>query len=123
MSSSRVVVVTNRIPVAEGHEIDFEERFRDRAHLVDQSPGFIRNEVHRPRPMKLDRETGRFVDDPDGEGYYEVKTWWRSVEDFTAWTKSSSFAEAHKNRPPKDMFRGANVLEIHEVLTSTDLDA
>jgi heme-degrading monooxygenase HmoA len=66
--------VTNRIPVAKGHEIDFEDRFRKRAHLVDQAPGFIRNEVHRPRPMKFDHDTGQFCDDPGNEGFYEVKT-------------------------------------------------
>ena len=117
-----IVCVTNRIPVSEGHEIDFEDRFKKRLHLVDQSPGFIRNEVHRPCPMKFDREAHAYVPDPDGEGYYEVKTWWRSMDDFTAWTRSPSFAEAHKNRPPKDMFRGPNVLEVHEIFTSTDLD-
>ncbi|TNF31805.1 MAG: antibiotic biosynthesis monooxygenase [Deltaproteobacteria bacterium] len=117
-----MIVVTNRIPVAEGHEIDFEDRFRRRVHLVDQSPGFIRNEVHRPRPMKFSHETGGFVPDPEGEGYYEVKTWWRTLEDFVAWTKGPAFAEAHKNRAPREMFRGPNVLEIHEVFLSTDLD-
>lgn len=105
-----MIVVTNRIP-----EIDFEDRFSKRLHLVDQSPGFVRNEVHRPRPMRFDHAQGRFVDDPAGEGCYEVKTWWRSVADFEAWTRSPSFAEAHANRPPKEMFRGPNVLEIHEV--------
>ena len=116
-----MIVVTNRIPVAEGHEIDFEERFKKRAHLVDRSPGFIRNEVHRPRPMKFDHQAGGFIDDPESQGFYEVKTWWRSVEDFEAWTKSESFAEAHRNRPPKEMFRGPNVLEIHEVFLSTEI--
>ena len=53
-----MICVTNRIPVAEGYEIDFEDRFRKRVHLVDQAKGFIRNEVHRPRPMKLDHQTG-----------------------------------------------------------------
>jgi len=115
-----MIVVTNRIPVAEGHEADFEERFRNRVHLIDQSPGFIRNEVHRPRPVKFDHETGRFIADPDGDGYYEVKTWWRAMEDFEAWVKSPSFAEAHRNRPPKEMFRGPNVLEIHEVFLNTE---
>ena len=90
---------------------------------MDQCPGFIRNEVHRPNPMKLDRESGTWSEDPTGGGYYEVKTWWRSFDDFVAWTKSSAFAEAHKDRAPKEMFRGPNVLEIHEVLSSTDLDA
>ncbi|MGD8861808.1 MAG: antibiotic biosynthesis monooxygenase [Myxococcales bacterium] len=115
-----MIVVTNRIPVAEGHEIDFEDRFKKRAHLVDQSPGFIRNEVHRPRPLKFDHETGQWKNDPSGEGYYEVKTWWRSFDDFVAWTKSDSFAQAHENRPPKEMFRGPNILEVHEVFLSSE---
>lgn len=115
MLSGIMIVVTNRIPVAEGHEIDFEDRFRKRAHLVDRSPGFIRNEVHRPRPMKLDHETGNWSPDPEKQGFYEVKTWWRSFEDFAAWTRSPAFREAHKDRPPKEMFRGPNELAIHEV--------
>lgn len=115
-----MIVVTNRIPVAEGWEAEFEERFRNRVHLVDQSPGFIRNEVHRPRPMKLDRESGQWLPDEESEGYYEVKTWWRSFDDFVAWTRSPAFAEAHKNRPPEGMFTGPNKLEIHEVFLSTD---
>ena len=118
-----IICVTNRIPVSEGFEIDFEDRFKKRVHLVDQSPGFIRNEVHRPRPMRFDKTKPGFVDDDDGQGYYEVKTWWRSLEDFENWTQSESFREAHKNKPPEGMFRGPNVLEIHEVFLSTDLDA
>jgi heme-degrading monooxygenase HmoA len=117
-----MVVVTNCIPVAEGHEPDFEERFRNRVHLVDQAPGFIRNEVHRPRPMRFDHESGRWVEDPSVQGYYQVKTWWRSLEDFISWTNSPAFAEAHKNRAPKEMFAGPSKLEIHEIFLSTDLE-
>lgn len=117
-----MIVVTNKIPVAEGHEIDFEDRFKRRVHLVDQAPGFIRNEVHRPRPMKFSHESGTFVPDSGKQGYYEVKTWWRTLEDFTAWTRSPAFSEAHNSRPPKEMFAGPSVLEIHELLTSTDLE-
>lgn len=115
-----MIVVTNRIPVARGYEIDFEDRFRNRVHLVDQAPGFIRNEVHRPRPVQFDHETGGFVPDEEAEGYYEVKTWWRSMADFEAWTRSDAFAEAHANRPPKEMFRGPGKLEVHDVFLSTD---
>jgi len=115
-----MIVVTNRIPVAEGYEIDFEDRFRKRVHLVDQAKGFIRNEVHRPKPMKLDHQAGTWTPDPGKEGYYEVKTWWASFDDFVAWTGSPSFAEAHRSRPPKEMFRGPNELTIHEVFLSTD---
>ena len=58
--------------------------------------------------------------DPERDAFYEVKTWWRSFDDFVAWTKSESFREAHSSRPPKEMFAGKNVLEIHEVFLSTD---
>lgn len=116
-----MIVVTNRIPVSEGYEIDFEDRFRNRVHLVDQSPGFLRNEVHRPKAMKFSHEVGTWVDDPEAVVYYEVKTWWKTLEDFVNWTKSPSFAEAHSNRPPKEMFSGPSKLLIHEVFLSTDL--
>ena len=113
----------NRTPAAAGHTIDSEERFRRRANLVENSPGFIRNEVHRPRPiMKFDRDAGRYVDDPEGQGHYEVKTWLRTMEDFVAWIQSPSFAKAHKDRPPAEMSAGPNVLEVHELLSRTDLD-
>lgn len=121
MLACEMIVVTNRIPVAEGHEIDFEDRFKNRAHLVDQAPGFVRNEVHRPRPMKLDHESGTWSPAPEKESYYEVKTWWETFDHFEAWTKSPAFREAHKDRAPKEMFRGPNQLEIHEVFLSTDL--
>ena len=117
-----MIVVTNRIPVAPGWEEKFEDRFRERVHLVDQSPGFIRNEVHRPRPMKFDREGGGWIADPERDAFYEVKTWWRTFEDFVAWTKSPSFREAHASRPPREMFAGPNVLEVHEVFLSTERD-
>jgi heme-degrading monooxygenase HmoA len=115
-----MVVITNRIPVSEGFEEEFEDRFKKRAHLVDQSPGFIRNEVHRPKPMRFDHETGSWTANPDDEGFYEIKTWWQSFDDFVAWTHSESFAEAHKNRPPKEMFRGPSKLIVHEVFLSTE---
>lgn len=114
-----MIVVTNRIPVAPGWEEKFEDRFSKRRHLVDKSPGFLRNEVHRPKPMRFDHENG-WVDAPEKDAYYEVKTWWESFEDFVAWTKSESFREAHSNRPPKEMFAGPNVLEVHEVFLSSD---
>jgi heme-degrading monooxygenase HmoA len=70
--------------------------------------------------MKLDHDAGTWSPDPSAQGYYEVKTWWRSFDDFVAWTQSEAFGEAHRNRAPKEMFAGPNVLEIHEVFTSTD---
>lgn len=72
--------------------------------------------------MKFSHETGGWVEDREMRGYYEVETWWRSMDDLVAWTKSPAFAEAHSSRPPKEMFAGPNVLEVHEILTSTDLE-
>ncbi len=117
-----IVVVTNCTPVAKGWEAEFQERFRKRAGLIDKEPGFIRNEVHRPRPLELDHAAGSFVEDEDTQDYYQVKTWWKSLDEFIAWTRSESFAEAHRNRPPKEMFAGSSRLEIHEAFLSTDLD-
>ncbi|MEM6959489.1 MAG: antibiotic biosynthesis monooxygenase [Myxococcota bacterium] len=115
-----MIVVTNRIPVASGWEEKFEDRFSKRVHLVDQSPGFIRNEVHRPQNVSINHKAGTVEPDPEKHGYYEIKTWWATLEDFIAWTKSPSFAEAHRNRPPKEMFAGSNELVIHEVFLTTD---
>lgn len=99
-----MIVVQNHIPVKEEHKEEFEKRFLGRAHLVDQTPGFIKNEVL--RPIKGD--------------YYVVLTYWDSMEDFTNWTKSDSFKKAHANPPSKSIFSGENYLTIHEVFSSTD---
>jgi len=112
-------IVTNRIPVASGHEEEFEERFRKRAHLIDSSPGFVQNLVLRPVSRRFDHKTGQWTDNED-QGYYLVQTKWETEEDFWAWTNSDSFRAAHSNRPPAEMFAGPNVLEIHEVVSSTD---
>ena len=112
-------VVTNRIPVAEAFEADFEERFRKRAHLIDQSPGFVKNLILRPVRRRFDHATGAWVESPE-RGYYRVQTTWETEQDFWDWTRSESFRTAHSNRPPAEMFAGANVLEIHEVIQSTE---
>lgn len=112
-------VVTNRIPVAEGFEADFEERFRNRAHLIDQSPGFVKNLILKPVRRRFDHKTGEMVESPE-RGYYLVQTYWESEEAFWNWTQSESFRKAHSNRPPEGMFSGSSVLEIHEIIQTTE---
>jgi heme-degrading monooxygenase HmoA len=114
-----VFVVTNRIPVARGHEAEFEERFRRRAHLIDRSPGFIKNLVLRPVRRRFNHQTSQWEDTPE-QGYYLVQTYWESEQAFWDWTNSESFRIAHSNRPPAEMFAGPSVLEIHEVILSTE---
>lgn len=98
-----MIVVQNRVPVAEGQEEAFLERFRTRKGLVDGQPGFIRNMVL--RPLKGD--------------HFIVLTFWETEEDFRAWTQSDAFKEAHSRVPPKEMFKGHSELEVHEVALDT----
>ncbi len=105
-----MIVVSNRIPVAAGHEAEFEKRFEGRARLVEKHPGFCRLEILRPTRVQMH---GGMMGD---SGYYVVLTYWESKEDFVKWTESDSFREAHSNRPPKEMFAGPNVFEMHEVI-------
>ena len=85
-----MIVVSNRIQVAQGREKDFEARFAGRAGLVEKMPGFVRLEVL--RPIKSD--------------YYVVLTHWENEKSFRAWTESPEFREAHSNRPPAEIFSG-----------------
>ncbi len=95
-----MIVVSNRLQVAKGQEQEFEKRFEGRARLVENRPGFVRLEIL--RPLKGD--------------YYIVLTHWQDEASFRAWTESEEFKEAHRNRPPAEIFSGPNVFEMHEVI-------
>lgn len=114
-----MIVVTNRIPVAKGHEAEFEDRFRNRAHLIDQAPGFIKNQVLRPVLRRFNHEIGEW-EEAGEQGYHLVQTYWESEQAFWDWTRSEAFRIAHKNRAPAETFAGPNVLEIHDVILSTE---
>lgn len=112
-------VVTNRIPVSKGAEADFEDRFRNRAHLIDQSPGFVKNLVLRPVPRRFNHKTGQYEETKE-QGYYLVQTYWESEQAFWDWTNSEAFRVAHSKRPPAEMFAGPSVLEVHDVILTTE---
>ena len=95
-----MIAVSNRLQVAKGQEAEFEKRFEGRARLVENMPGFVRLEIL--RPIKSD--------------YYIVLTHWTNEASFRAWTDSAEFKEAHRNRPPSEIFAGPNVFEMHEVI-------
>jgi heme-degrading monooxygenase HmoA len=99
-----MIVVSNRIQVAQGHEKEFEQRFEGRAGLVEHMPGFVRLEIL--RPVKSD--------------YYIVLTHWENEAAFRAWTESAEFKEGHRNRPPAEIFAGPNVFEMHEVIQQAE---
>ena len=98
-----MITVANRIYVSREYTEAFEKRFRERAGLVDQMPGFISNQVLRP------------VNEGDP---YVVFTTWQSRQDFLNWVRSDEFVKGHAQSGtlPKEAFTSANVLEMHEVL-------
>ncbi|HYJ45829.1 MAG TPA: antibiotic biosynthesis monooxygenase [Pyrinomonadaceae bacterium] len=90
----------NRIPVAEGHEAEFEKTFAERDRAVDQMPGFVDLNVFRPAEGRT----------------YIVMTRWKSREDFDRWTQSEAFRAAHQKQSP-DVAESRPTLEIYETLT------
>ena len=98
-----VITVANRIYVKQEYAEAFEQRFRDRAGLVDQMPGFVSNQILRP------------VNEEDP---YVVFTIWNSRQDFLNWVRSDAFVKGHAQSGslPKEAFSRSNVLEMHEVV-------
>jgi heme-degrading monooxygenase HmoA len=98
-----MITVANRIYVKQEYADAFEQRFRERAGLVDQMPGFVSNHVLRP------------VNDGDP---YVVFTIWNSRQDFLNWVRSDAFVKGHAQSGtlPKDAFSQSNKLEMHEVV-------
>jgi heme-degrading monooxygenase HmoA len=102
LKEEEMITVANRIGVRPEYADAFEQRFQERAGLVDGMPGFIANQVLRP------------VNEGDP---YIVLTFWNSREEFEAWTRSDEFRQGHAQSStlPRDAFTGSK-LEIHEVI-------
>lgn len=96
-----MVIVMNRIPVAEGREQDFEQTFIGRDRAVDKMQGFIDMQVLRPTEGRT----------------YVVLTRWQSQEAFKAWTTSEAFIAAHRKQTP-GLAEGRPSLEVYEVFAS-----
>jgi heme-degrading monooxygenase HmoA len=110
-----VIVVTSRFAVAEGRESDFEQRLRAAVQLLQRPPGLIRNEVQRPCALRFEQSSGQFVPGSRRTLYYEVKTWWRSLQDFEDWARSPGAADAGSLRALHETFIGPELLDVHEV--------
>jgi heme-degrading monooxygenase HmoA len=95
-----MIVVMNRIPVAEGRERDFEKSFTDRERAVNQMPGFIDMQVLRPAEGRT----------------YVVLTRWETREAFQNWTQSQAFVTAHRQQSPS-LAESRPTLEIYEVFS------
>jgi heme-degrading monooxygenase HmoA len=98
-------VVMNHIPVTEDGRSLFEERFQNRAGLVENEAGFKGIRVLRPLHQ-----------DP-----YIVMTLWESHGDYINWQQSKAYEEAHKNRGtskglPETLFSGKSFVKEYSVV-------
>ncbi|WP_017594723.1 antibiotic biosynthesis monooxygenase family protein [Nocardiopsis potens] len=74
------VVKFNVLTVPEGAGPTLEERFAERAGLVEGQPGFEEFQLLRP---------------VEGTDRYIVYTRWKDEESFRAWLESAAFREGH----------------------------
>lgn len=121
-----MIVVTNRLSVAPGMGAEFEAKFERRARLVEKAEGFVRMEILRPIPRKKDHR-GQWQQDDAWHGGYEVRTWWKSIEDFDAWRSSDAFRNAHgevlskEGQPsaqqlPRGLVEGPPQISFHSII-------
>ncbi|MBM7586444.1 heme-degrading monooxygenase HmoA [Bacillus pakistanensis] len=75
-------VVCNNIPVTDEGRPLFEYRFKNRAGLIENAPGFIAIRVLRP----LDTDT------------YVIMTLWENEKAFLGWKNSKQYSNAHENK-------------------------
>lgn len=94
------VVKINALNVPPQAGAELERRFSERAHTVDNSPGF--------RGFQLLRPTG-------GETRYFVVTTWEDEESYAAWRDGDARA-AHAGQHGKPVAEGANLLEFDVVM-------
>lgn len=81
---SAAFVALSRFTVANGMSGEVRQAFRDRPHLVDGAPGFLRMEVLTP------------VDEPDE---FWLITWWSDEASFQSWHGSHHHHESHRGIP------------------------
>ncbi|AHH15268.1 mycobilin-forming heme oxygenase MhuD [Nocardia nova] len=94
------VVKINAIEVPEGAGPELEKRFANRAHAVENSPGFLGFQLLRPVA---------------GDNRYFVVTQWDSEESFAAW-RDGPAKEAHAGQARQPVATGASLLEFEVVL-------
>lgn len=94
------VVKINALNVPPQAGPELERRFSERAHTVENSPGFLGFQLLRP--------TG-------GETRYFVVTTWEDEESFAAW-RDGDARSAHAGQHGKPVAEGADLLEFDVVM-------
>lgn len=96
-----MIIVQNHIPVKKEFSEEFEKRFVGSGDRMSGVPGFVRNEILRPK---------------EGEEYI-VLTYWKDMESFENWASSDHFKKVHSDAPSSGMFSGHSHLSVHEVIS------
>ena len=94
-----MIVVENRVQIAEPHAETFIQRLEE-SYGIEEQPGFLGLKLLAP----VEAET------------YITMTFWESREDYEAWKEGQAFDHAHTDRSAEDVFIAPNELEIHEVV-------
>ena len=76
--------VISKFAVANDMTDEVKQAFRERPHLVDSAPGFVRLDVLSPR---------------DTPNEIWLLTVWEDEESFTRWHKSHMYRDSHKGIP------------------------
>ncbi|MTH53360.1 antibiotic biosynthesis monooxygenase [Bacillus mangrovi] len=98
--------VLNNIPVTEEGRPLFEQRFKERARMIENEPGFAAIRVLRP-----------LRDDT-----YVILTLWEDEASFKNWQQSKAYEHAHKKRGTSDgvdqksIFPRASYVTTYQVL-------
>ena len=95
------VVKINAVTIPEGRGDEFEQRFADRAGLVDGVPGFLGFQLLRPT---------------DEGGRWFVLSRWESEDAFHGWMSSEDFRKAHERVPGREPVGTHNELLSFEVV-------
>ncbi|MDA0978226.1 MAG: antibiotic biosynthesis monooxygenase [Proteobacteria bacterium] len=74
----------SQFTVMPGREDSVAEAFRQRPHLVDRAPGFIRMEVFRPE---------------DSPREFWLMTWWRDRVSYENWHNGHHYLDSHAFMP------------------------
>ena len=97
-------IAMNRFKIVPGREKDFEKIWRERETHLDNVAGFI--EFHLVKGSKEETHT-----------LYASHSTWKSVDDFSNWTKSDAFRQAHKGAGEhSEVYLGHPVFEGFEVV-------
>lgn len=95
---SSVIVVSNRIPVTEGQESTFTQRFKQQVSSVEDHNGFIRLHILKSTAVSMHgRAMGR-------SKCHIGLAFQETIDDFVALTESDDLQTADSNPPLPEMF-------------------